>query len=60
VASADAYRIAFNTQSGADLPFELLEEWIIAAGTTDGLAFINRDNALPASHKYVLTLEWEE
>jgi hypothetical protein len=60
VASADAYRIPFNTQSGADLPFELLEEWIIGAGTTDGLAFINRDNALPASHKYVITLEWEE
>jgi hypothetical protein len=60
VASADAYRIAFNSQSGVDLPFELLEEFQIAAGTTDGLAFINRDNALPASHKYVISLEWEE
>jgi hypothetical protein len=60
VASGDAYRIAVNTQSGADLPFELLEEFIIAAGTTDGIAFINRDNALPASHKYVLSIEWEE
>jgi guanyl-specific ribonuclease Sa len=60
VASADAYRIAFNSQSGADLPWELLEEFIISAGTTDGIAFINRDNALPASHKYVVSLEWEE
>lgn len=60
VASADAYRIAFNSQSGVDLPWELLEEFVIAAGTTDGIAFINRDNALPASHKFVISTEWEE
>jgi hypothetical protein len=58
--SPDFYKIAFNSQSGADLPFELMEEVILAAGTTDGLAFINRANALPASHKLVLTVEWEE
>jgi len=56
----DQYKIAFNSQSGADLPFELLEELILAASTTDGLAFINRVNALPAAHKMVLTVEWEE
>jgi hypothetical protein len=56
----DAYRIAFNSQSGADLPWELLEEFVVTAATTAGLAFINRDNALPASHKYVLSVEWEE
>ncbi len=60
VAAADAFRIAFNTQSGVDLPFELLEELVAAAGTTDGFAFINRDNALPTNHKYVISLEWEE
>lgn len=58
--SPDFYKVAFNSQSGADLPFELLEEVIISAGTTDGLAFINRTNALPASHKLVLSVEWEE
>jgi hypothetical protein len=58
--SPDFYKIAFNSQSGADLPFEMLEEVILAAGTTDGLAFINRTNALPASHKLVLSVEWEE
>lgn len=58
--SPDQYKIAFNSQSGVDLPWELLEEFIIAAGTTDGLAFINRTNALPASHKLVMTVEWEE
>jgi hypothetical protein len=58
--SPDFYKVAFNSQAGADLPFELLEEVVIAAGTTDGLAFLNRTNALPASHKLVLSCEWEE
>jgi hypothetical protein len=56
----DQYRVAFNSQSGVDLPWELLEEFIVPAGTTAGLAFINRNNALPASHSYVLALEFEE
>jgi hypothetical protein len=58
--SPDFYKIAFNSQSGADIPWEGIEEAIIAAGTTDGFAFINRTNALPASHKLVLTCTWEE
>lgn len=58
--SPDFYKVAFNSQSGADLPWELLEEAVIAAGTTDGFAFLNRNNALPASHKMVLSCEWEE
>jgi len=58
--SPDQYKVAFNSQSGVDLPWELLEEFIIAAGTTDGIAFINRTNVLPAAHKLVLTVEWEE
>lgn len=56
----DFYKVAFNSQSGVDLPWEALEEVIFAAGTTDGFAFINRTNALPASHKLVLSAEWEE
>lgn len=59
-AAADQWRIPFNTQSSADLPWELLEEWSVTLGVANGLAFINRDNALPASHKYVLSVEWEE
>ena len=58
--SADQYRVSFNSQSGVDLPWEALEEFIVAAGTANGLTFINRDNALPASHSYVLSAEWEE
>lgn len=56
----DFYKVAFNSQSGADLPWEAVEEVVIALGTTDGLAFINRANALPASHKLVLSCTWEE
>jgi hypothetical protein len=60
VTSPDFYKISFNSQSGADLPFELLEEAIFAAGTTDGFAFFNRDVALPTGHKMALSVEWEE
>jgi hypothetical protein len=56
----DQYRIAFNSQSTVDLPWELLEEFVCASGTTNGLAFINQDNALPASHQLVCSIEWEE
>lgn len=56
----DFYKLAFNSQSGVDLPWEAVEEIAVALGTTDGLAFINRANALPASHKIVLSCTWEE
>lgn len=58
--SNDQFRVSFNTQSGVDLPWELLEEFVIALGTSNGITFINRDNALPASHSYTLSVEWEE
>ncbi len=53
-------RVSINTQSGVDLPFELLEELICDQGTANGLAFVNIGNALPASHLFTLDLEWEE
>lgn len=56
----DAFKVAFNTQSGADLPWELLEEWRVGGSTSTGLAFVNRVTALPANHEYVLSVEWEE
>jgi len=58
--SADQYRVSFNSQSGVDLPWELLEEFVSDVGTANPLVFVNRDNALPASHSYVLSVEWEE
>jgi hypothetical protein len=54
------YQVTFNTQSGVDLPFELLEELICSVGTANGIAFINVGNALPTSHSYTLSVESEE
>ncbi|MFC3454003.1 hypothetical protein [Amycolatopsis speibonae] len=56
----DAFRVSFNSQSGVDLPWEMLEEFAVASGTANGLVFINRDNALPSTHSYVISVEFEE
>jgi hypothetical protein len=53
-------RLSFNTQSAMDVPYELLEELICDQGTANGIAFVNIGNALPASHLFTLSLEWEE
>jgi hypothetical protein len=53
-------RLSFNTQSAMDVPMELLEEWICDQGTANGIAFVNIGNALPASHLFTLSTEWEE
>ena len=60
LAATPMFTVSFNTQSGADLPFEGLEEVRVGAGSANGLAFYNVTNALPASHLYTLTVEWEE
>lgn len=53
-------RFSFNTQSGMDIPAELLEEWICDQGTANGIAFENIANALPSGHLLTLTVEVEE
>lgn len=53
-------RLSFNTQSAFDVPYELLEEFICDQGTANGIAFVNLGNALPASHLFTLSAEWEE
>jgi hypothetical protein len=58
--SNDQFRITFNSLSGADLPWEAVEELIVALGTTNGLVFINRNNALPTGHSLTITVEHEE
>lgn len=60
VAANPLARLSFNTQSAMDVPAELLEEWICDQGTANGIAFVNLGNALPASHLFTLTVEWEE
>lgn len=54
------YQIPFNSQSSADLPFEMLEEMVCGIGVANGIAFINTDNPLPASHAFKLTVEHDE
>ena len=60
--STDQYTVSFNTQSGVDLPWELLEELgnNSAPATNVGIAFVNRQNALPSAHAYTISVEWEE
>lgn len=54
------HKLSFNTQSALDVPAELLEEWICDQGTANGIAFVNIGNALPASHLFTISAEWEE
>lgn len=51
---------SFNTQSGADLPWELLEELYCGAASGNGFAFFNIGNALPTAHLYTASFEIEE
>ena len=51
---------SFNTQSGLDIPYEFLEEFICDQGTANGLALVNTGNALPASHLFTVSAEWDE
>ena len=54
------HKFTFNTQSTLDIPAELLEQWTVGVGTANGLAFVNIGNALPASHLFTISCEWEE
>lgn len=53
-------RLTFNTQTGFDVPYEMLEEWFCDQGTANGIAFVNLRNTLPAAHLFTLSLENEE
>lgn len=55
-----SYEVSFNTQSGVDLPWELLEELYTSGTAGNGLAFFNIGNALPTAHLYTLSIEHEE
>lgn len=54
------YEFSFNSQSGVDLPFELLEELIVPVGVANGLGFINVGNALPTGHLITCSCETDE
>jgi len=57
--AAYLFEVSFNTQSGVDLPWELLEE-LYTSGSGNGIAFFNNGNALPTSHLYTASFEIEE
>lgn len=57
--AAPITEFTFNTQSGWDLPIELLEELVVNLGTANGIAFVNMGNALPAAHLFSIQAEWE-
>lgn len=59
LATNPLHKFTFNTQSGWDVPFELLEELVCAIGTANGLAFVNIGNTLPASHLVTISCEIE-
>jgi hypothetical protein len=53
------FEVSFNTQSGVDLPWELLEE-LYFSGSNNGIAFFNVGNALPTAHLLTAAYEVEE
>ncbi len=55
-----SYEVSFNTQSGVDLPWELLEELYTSGASGNGIAFFNIGNALPTAHLYAVSFEIEE
>jgi hypothetical protein len=58
--AADDYRISISSRGGADLYWEGVEEFVVSAGTTSGLAFVNRVNALTSPLAWIVDVEWEE
>ena len=60
LAGTPLHEWSFNTQSGLDIPAELLEQWQVLLATANGLALVNLGNALPASHLFTVSGEWEE
>lgn len=60
IAANPLAKVSFNTQSGLDLPWDMLEEMICDQGTANGLAFVNIGNALPAAHLFTLDVEDEQ
>lgn len=60
LAAQDLFRVPFNSKSGVDLPFELLEELWGPAAVATPIVLINRTNALPAATSLVVSIEHEE
>jgi hypothetical protein len=60
IGSAPLDTITINTRAAADVPYDYMEEFFCDQGNANGIAFVNIGAALPASHVFTLSLEWEE
>lgn len=60
LAAQDLFTVPINAKSGADLPWELIEELWSDLGTANPIVFVNRVNALPTGVSYNITIEHEE
>lgn len=47
--------VTFNSQSFLDVPYDYIEEMVVAIGAANGLALVNLGNTLPAGHFITIT-----
>lgn len=57
--AAPIKKLTFNTQTGWDVPVELLEEMVVNKGTANGLAFVIFSPNLPTNCILTIECEWE-
>ncbi|HMH89615.1 MAG TPA: hypothetical protein VK586_00890 [Streptosporangiaceae bacterium] len=58
-AAADPWQGAASSRGGIFDNWEMPAEWQVLKGVTQGLVFVNRENALTTPLAWVLHLEWE-
>jgi hypothetical protein len=56
----DQYQISCSSRGGGILNWEQPDEWQVLKGTTNGLVFVNRINALTTPLAWIVDVEWEE
>src|SRR5712691_357546 len=59
-AGADPFVIPVSSRGGFDLYWEGVEEWQVLKGAANGIAFVNRGNALTTTLAWEVMWEWEE
>jgi hypothetical protein len=56
----DPYMISCSSRGGGILNWEQPDEWQALKGAANGIAFVNRINALTTPLAWVVDVEWEE
>jgi hypothetical protein len=59
-AAADPWQSSTSSRGGIFDNWEQPDEWQVIKGTTSGLVFVNRQNALTTPLAWKLHVEWEE